>query len=486
MSYLNDGSVYSSKLPLNRRSSSRSWDCLLGRSRDLALSFSFFILSLLFAGCPNGDGIGGGGGNGEENGGARCGTGGFFCPEGFECDEESGECLCTPGACVEGSICDEDTGECICATDECCPEGYSFDLETRTCICASNECCPEDHAYDEEQEMCVCVADICCPPGFSVDAEGRCLCEFDEACGEGFYCDRDSGDCRCESNASCPDDAFCNDFGFCQDRAACASSYDCPSGQVCDYEEGFCVRGYCANDADCPWGRICRDNRCERGCESSDDCWLAQACVDGHCRGAICDRQEQCTMGEFCTNGSCVQADGEYCKSCDPEGFVSGCSADNACLTFVVEGMQESFCGVACDRSDPYSCPGGYSCGGTIVPCDDTGMMCPLPDVNDCALIEMHNEDPKYYCVTPDGDLASGGEYCAPDVRHCGDQPPQNETNRPGNGASCTTLCQDNFVCANVGSGFTCYRDCSTTGQCTGSYQCRVAGNGVDMVCAPP
>ncbi len=448
----------------------------------VAFAAVLLLLPFFAAGCGDG---GGGGASGS------CAAGVIRCPEGFYCvDELEGPtCHCdgsVEGACGEGAVCDVQTGLCVCSTDDCCPEGYRFDHEAVACVCASDECCPEGYAFDESANMCVCVLDICCPPGFELGDDERCLCESDEACGEGFYCDSQTRDCRCENDEACGEEAFCNDFGFCQERAACTSSFDCPEGLVCNTDDGFCTSGYCAVDADCPFGRICQDGACRRGCQDNDDCWIAEACVNQECRGDTCDRLEQCGMGEICQGGQCVTEEGAYCDHCDPGSLTQQCPDGSVCLTFLIEGQEESFCAPECDRDAAVPCPSGYSCGGSIVPCDNG--QCPLsnplhpnyrPGLG-CDVFHFHNEDPQEYCVESDGSLATGGTYCAPISRTCDNQP-----QRPGKGQRCTKLCADGLICADVGEGHRCYEPCSASMTCSGAYDCTPSATGVHNVCVP-
>ncbi len=430
-------------------------------------------LPLLLAACPDP-----GNGPGSVPG---CGHSGYFCPEGFECNEETGQCECTPGACIEGSVCDVQTGECVGATDDYCPDGYAFSMDAMACVCASDECCPPDYAYDTSQEMCACTLDICCPPGFEVDAEGRCICQSDDACGEGFFCDPQTGDCRCTDNDACEEGAFCNDFGFCQGKAACTSSFDCPDGQVCDPAEGFCMSGYCAIDADCPLGRICRNNACHRGCRTDDDCWIAQACIDDYCRGGICNRDAQCGVGEYCADdGTCVRAQGAYCHQ--PCTSDANCAGDAKCVSWMVEGEPESFCAPECGEGN--WCPAGFSCGGTYSQCipfviDD----CPSHGL-ECVSVTIHNEPDITHMCGEDGEPRPIWRTCGPITGSCADFPGPNQTARPGLGQRCDTLCRDDLICANVGDGYRCYPECAS-GQCPGADRCQPAANGVDMVCAP-
>jgi hypothetical protein len=450
----------------------RSASCRIVRFSGLLLALGFL------ASCTDGTRLEG----------DACARQGLVCPDGFVCNEVTGSCDCIglEGACGEGSLCDTFTGQCICATDDCCPESYRFDAETIACVCAGDDCCPDEHVYDAGSNSCTCTREICCPDGFDRDEVAqRCLCQSDASCGDGFVCDQDTGDCRCQNDAACDTGQFCNDFGFCQAQAACTSTFDCPVDQICDPSVGVCAGVACILDADCPISHICENDTCEPGCRNRDDCWLAEACIEGFCRGDVCDRNGQCGIGERCVDGGCIRMEGPYCASC---GEFSPCPDDAACVTQLVEGQAEPYCAVECTPDGSIPCPNGYGCGGIFSPCIDLGLFgqaCLADATMGCVLVEVHNEpEPILFC----GDEATGEplptQYgCSPVFGSCAYQPAPGETTRPGEGESCEILCQDGLVCADVGEGYRCYPVCDSTGGCAGGASCEPLSGGAAGAC---
>ena len=102
----------------------------------------------------------------------------------------------------------------------------------------------------------------------------------------------------------------------------CQSDDDCFSDQSCI--DGFCVdkeqpEVECEYDIECDAGFICSDNKCipeKSGCESDDECGFGEVCIDGECKTPVeeeksveeqgCQNDKDCSQGEICENNECV------------------------------------------------------------------------------------------------------------------------------------------------------------------------------------
>ncbi len=141
------------------------------------------------------------------------------CLDDFYCaipqDEDEGECAvgCRLGDdCPVGFQCDEETRQCVdapCNDSDECPLGFFCDpeLETPTCVpgCDGNGQCPNDQPCDVETNTCGCGTDLDCAQSQVCD-RGMCVqaCTEHTDCGDGFFCEFDSGLCL----EGCYDDDF--------------------------------------------------------------------------------------------------------------------------------------------------------------------------------------------------------------------------------------------------------------------------------------
>jgi len=292
------------------------------------------------------------------------------CPEGFFCDEASGQCLeinCTVVECPEGQACanghcypkDCPTRTCpgvgdVCIDEECqpascvgveCPSGqrcaqgqcYPVDCQTKVCpgqleVCVDEECV---------EQSCVGVT---CPEGQRC-AQGNCYpagCGDTGCFGEGEVCidgvcQRTSCvDVECPADQTCANgwcypsdcaDQDCSDFGEVCYQDQCIHvdcvGVQCPAGEYC--ARGECFPLDCAG-VTCEPPYVCVDGTCVRSNCVGVQCPPGQTCADGECLSRDCT-QEGCAVGEVCVNNVCVPDDCAH-VSC-PAGEV--CGADLQC-----------------------------------------------------------------------------------------------------------------------------------------------------------
>jgi len=105
-------------------------------------------------------------------------------------------------------------------------------------------------------------------------------------------------------------------------EAECQSDDDCFSDQSCI--DGFCVdkeqpKVECEYDTECDTGLICSNNKCipeKVGCESDDECGFEEVCIEGECKISTekkkpieepgCKSNKDCSQGEICQDNKCV------------------------------------------------------------------------------------------------------------------------------------------------------------------------------------
>ena len=214
-----------------------------------------------------------------------CVGGDLRCVEGEVC-RARGECLIDPtcnhggatgGRCPEGTNCDTDTGICeidsSCnhggATGGICPDGEACDSDSGTCeidptcnhggashgVCPLGEGCNSDTGICDVDETCLHGGGIggVCPDGkVCIRASG--ICEVDPTCNYGGA-----------TGGRCPRGEDCDtDTGICELDPSCnhggATGGSCPAGQECVRAAGLCTLeseidhdedGYSMDEGDC-------------------------------------------------------------------------------------------------------------------------------------------------------------------------------------------------------------------------------------------
>ncbi len=220
----------------------------------------------------------------------------LICRNGTSCDCPE----CDAGVCAEcpeGNECDVETGECVdpCADVEC-PDGER---------CAGGECVEPDPGHCEAcGEGGVCAEGAVCQRQGGFGGEALCLAR----CGDGVDCPARS---RCQR-------------GVCQPQDGCAPPDPC-EGVECD-EGAVCVDGECEERADrdmSDWG----DGNEAPLCEGDDDCTDEENCrgaaADIQLCAAECEGPVDCPAAFVCCNTQLVEG-GPFCMH-RQNGFARFC-----------------------------------------------------------------------------------------------------------------------------------------------------------------
>ena len=279
--------------------------------------------------------------------GADCGTD-DPCPDGQVCNAE-GVCVGSPG--------DRD-GDGVADEDDNCPDvdnptqddadedgiGDACAEITRPgwlpCVDSSEECALDQVCVDGLCDVVPCNGDDVCPE------DGVCVgtvCRYAPACTGDGDCLEVRGECvdgrcapGCETNAECGGRRITG----CVDSEcvfACTSDETCDADETCT--EGFCLPNECSGTGieGCPEGERCDGSgRCEpyTVCESNDDCFDDQYCVDGICEPLVpCLSDLSCDDGEICEGGFCLSAQecGDSTECDDSEDCVGGLCVPGLC-----------------------------------------------------------------------------------------------------------------------------------------------------------
>ncbi len=264
-------------------------------------------------------------------GGVVCGNG--ILDPGEQCDDGNsvgGDC-CSASCQLNpmGHPCTDDGN--VCTIDECNGEG--------TCIHSSaNGVACDDGVFCNGTDVCsggTCslhMGDPCLNSGECADTcdEGldTCFEPAGTACADdGNVCTDDhcdgAGACAHVNNSSpCDDGLFCNGDDVCSGGACihagdpCAAGADCQN--QCDETGGHCLSpagAACSDD-----GNVCTDDQCDgagtcahinnsAGCDDSNACTTADACVDGVCIGGpppVCDECQTCDVQSGCSGPVCT------------------------------------------------------------------------------------------------------------------------------------------------------------------------------------
>lgn len=234
------------------------------------------------------------------------------CPDGFSCDPETGDCVCSEGLRGE-EVCTP-----TCESDADCPSSFECNDEAH---CEPPTPCAHDSQCEVDE---YCVDERCVSKEAIEDFGPREVgedCEHDRQC-KTANCEREAG-CRerCLSDRDCsgPHDRCLYSGGaFCVDEAH--PDYDCevscPEDSVCEGDE--CIRP-CRFTADCETGD-CISRRCAPDLESfcqgkelridEEDpyCRIRIACEyadDGSIEPGCPDEYDVCVGNRFNANRRC-------------------------------------------------------------------------------------------------------------------------------------------------------------------------------------
>ena len=159
------------------------------------------------------------------------------------------------------------------------------------------------YSADDGQERCELNSDCASDGQRCVD--GRCLRE-------------------CVEDIDCDDEQICSDAICTAPIISCRADSDCPYGNEC--AQGICavIEGFCLRNNDCRSGQVCSielqrcvDFDANTGCQSAEDCFAGDLCVQGQCTPPAqeqeCTSTGDCFAGEICENGDCVAEQDPEC-----------------------------------------------------------------------------------------------------------------------------------------------------------------------------
>jgi V8-like Glu-specific endopeptidase len=322
--------------------------------------------------------------------------------------------------------------------------------EAGTCLDDGEERCDgADNDCDEEiDETCTAIGGAC-------GADTQCI---------GLTCRITTAGSICTT----PCDPLQPDFG-------CEPGFYCELTEGC---EGYCAplaaRGTLGIDEDCESNQECASlhcndpgdgrRRCLTPCEGDEGmCLAGEACAasPGECGSCVpaeilrADRGlgEECETADECRSRDCLEDEGRsYCtRQCDadadcPDGY--HCRADRC-----VSGPRGDIGDVCVDNGD---CGNGTFCANRA-------------DQSWCTTICEDGECPDGLSCVP----AGGTMVCAPELGLVGDDCEANEECISG-------------VCADLGEGGACTRECGPDAPCASGFECRRTADGTSAVCVAP
>lgn len=466
---------------------------------------------------------------GPDGCGGVCGS----CPSGEDCDEESGQCSCTPqsckdGCCDGGGSCRSGENDVACGTDgetcqECTAEEECQNGECVTIVCGG-ACANDDECPDFRNCVCNDAQGTCCTRNCrgKICGSDGCGNTCGNGCEDGQVCNADGTACLCTAE-SCPDGCCSNGPGnpgtcHASGNATCglngAECRDCTPGTVCD-SAGICTctpetcaGGCCDGEAGACFSPPTADH-CGVNGETCFACPAVETCLI-----AICDPVAGCTAqeannqqtpgcdgpGELCCSGFChdLQTDPDNCGFCGNVCNENEICANGKCACQHVTCGLEVCCPYGetcsplntCPCRDTSDCPGGLQCCGASAGVDGTCTECCHP--GQCQTqICVEGECPE--CISLNG-------TCSPSV--CGLDPSFNCCCDAARGAACAELpdsggvfqcfvacqdkddCPDGAICAP--NGF-CLYECTQDSECPPAQFCNASdlGTGVcgQLIC---
>ncbi len=241
----------------------------------------------------------------------------------------SGDLVCVEGACVEPPAC-RPTGTC--------PDGLECDVDSGRCLPVPG--CTRDLDCPDESTICIfgrcepevsCTESSSCPEGLVCQA-GSCRepCTMDEDCGSRFMwrCDTGTGVCqpRCANDRGCPAGQICE--GFVCSPAECAADTDCDTSMseectgLADGHGRCRVVPRCMDTSDCEPNFECREQRCREldRCTGDRECGAMEYCESGHCQPAMGCTNASCPAGTSCIADRCVPGGCRGLEDCPNAG----------------------------------------------------------------------------------------------------------------------------------------------------------------------
>ncbi len=357
------------------------------------------------------------------------------------CDACTSNSNCVGGACFdfgaeEGAYCGS-----VCGAAKPCPAGYSCynvdGVSTPQCFPDSDHCAPiggaiplGEFCYDHE----TCSSNLCLTTGDSAVCSKSCT-PGGSGCPSGFQC-LGSGN-----------DGVCYPKGTAALGQPCTSVLDCATGDCAfvDLGNALCVQP------------------CGTGCPSGFSC-LSDVCIPKGAGsfGAKCTKDLDC-QSLVCSVGACSLT----CSSDDDCPGESACNAQGTCTPGPTGGLN-AVCGTGGEQ-----CMAAYSCffevegptGTCQVTCDTRKDQCPAGQL--CRRVYQDWIDKVAGVCTSDTSGAFEGQSCA------------------------ASFCQAGLVCADLGAGLLCHRDCNGLNLlgCPTGYTCVSVAEPGDPkrgACKPP
>ncbi|HOX46231.1 MAG TPA: hypothetical protein PK668_21690 [Myxococcota bacterium] len=226
--------------------------------------------------------------------------------------------------------------------------------DCRSGACVDGFCCDTACGGGAQDDCVVCSAAL------GADADGTCTSlSLGTSCGD-------------QTSSVCTAPDTCDAQGQCLPNHASPSTECRPAADPCDAPEFCNAFGNCARDAPANDGTLCDDD---------DACSLADACVDGECRGGPMDRDGDGFVDVACGGTDCQDLDpaihpaafeGPHGSPACADGLDNDC---DGATDLADEGCHE--CEADSDCSDANLCNGAETCldsscqPGAALHCDD-------------------------------------------------------------------------------------------------------------------
>ncbi|MBN2340899.1 MAG: PPC domain-containing protein [Deltaproteobacteria bacterium] len=394
------------------------------------------------------------------------------CMEGYQDNDDNGDCLpsCETAVangldCGDNGACEESSGATVCdcagnwsgALCDVCPPGYHVDA---TSDCVENEICESDTCNghgtcsvpaDTGLTECVCDA------GWMNDAGGNAC----TVCAPGYQNTYVVDDCLPTCATAVAAGLNCGDHGTCALNTTTGIAYcACDTGWG---ESGcsVCETGYHAVADSCVMN--------EPSCSELDPCGDYGTCVySGGVKSCLCaplytgTTCEDCVTGYQDTNGDGVCR--PTCATAESNGL--DCGDHGTCDVGVIDGLAACVCDDEYDGADCSVCASGYHfelgvcsadevCADAVGPCVN-GSCAVVGGVIDCTCDVGYAEDADGYCTQCAVGYHDNGGVCDVDE--------QCQTNSCNGNGTCTIV--NGLISCSCNPGFTAVSYCAecTTG----------------------